>query len=159
MYLVFLLVFPLMISISLDSDMLNLENDNYLRAYVSVFDLNVSDGYYFMEILNSTDNIISKQQIIIQQKQNDQAGAHIGVILDDIPEGQYKMKIYTEFGNYTAIEPFNVTNSEIVSNISEPSILPDWIKQVFEMYSQGQISDKDLINVLEFLINEGIIKL
>jgi phosphate transport system substrate-binding protein len=37
--------------------------------------------------------------------------------------------------------------------------IPSWVKNVFIFYGQGQIGDADLINGLQFLINEGIIKL
>ncbi|HXV50718.1 MAG TPA: phosphate ABC transporter substrate-binding protein PstS [Nitrosopumilaceae archaeon] len=37
--------------------------------------------------------------------------------------------------------------------------IPDWIRNIFKFYGAGQIGDDDLINVIQFLIKEGIIKL
>ena len=37
--------------------------------------------------------------------------------------------------------------------------IPDWVRNVFKFYGDGQIGDDDLINGIQFLINEGIIKL
>jgi hypothetical protein len=36
--------------------------------------------------------------------------------------------------------------------------IPKWVKGVFGMYAQGQLSDSDLVQALQFLIKEGIIK-
>jgi len=41
----------------------------------------------------------------------------------------------------------------------EEKKLPDWVRNIFIWYAEGQIGEDDLINALEFLINEGIIKL
>jgi len=40
----------------------------------------------------------------------------------------------------------------------EEKKLPDWVRNIFIWYAEGQIGEDDLINALEFLINEGIIK-
>lgn len=37
--------------------------------------------------------------------------------------------------------------------------VPSWLKDVFKFYSEGLISDDDLINGIQFLVNEGYIKL
>jgi len=37
--------------------------------------------------------------------------------------------------------------------------IPDWVRNIFKFYGAGQIGDDDLINGLQFLIKEGIIKL
>lgn len=37
--------------------------------------------------------------------------------------------------------------------------IPDWVRNIFKFYGDGQIGDDDLINGLQFLIKEGIIKL
>ena len=42
---------------------------------------------------------------------------------------------------------------------SEESKIPAWIQNVFRFYGDGLISDGELINAIQFLVNEGIIKL
>ncbi|WP_165776463.1 hypothetical protein [Candidatus Nitrosotalea bavarica] len=37
--------------------------------------------------------------------------------------------------------------------------IPNWVKAVFGFYAQGKLSDSDLIQALQFLIQQGIIKL
>ena len=36
--------------------------------------------------------------------------------------------------------------------------IPKWVRGIFGMYAQGQLSDSDLVQALQFLIKEGIIK-
>lgn len=42
---------------------------------------------------------------------------------------------------------------------SMPSTIPVWIKGIFNYHSQGQMSDDELINAINFLVQQGIIKL
>lgn len=58
-----------------------------------------------------------------------------------------------------------VGSSSQNEEISEPEImpesqskLPDWVRNIFIWYAEGQIGEDDLISALEFLINEEIIK-
>jgi len=58
--------------------------------------------------------------------------------------------------------PFTVetiTPQKTIEQIPEPDEkkLPDWVRNIFIWYAEGQIGEDDLINALEFLINEGII--
>ena len=52
-----------------------------------------------------------------------------------------------------------------VSEIESPKIeepkqkLPDWVRNVFIWYGDGIVSEDEIINAIQFLINEGIIKI
>ncbi|MDE2588133.1 MAG: fibronectin type III domain-containing protein [Patescibacteria group bacterium] len=52
----------------------------------------------------------------------------------------------------------NSTNPYPIQNQTMTKI-PNWVKAVFGYYAQGNLSDDDLINALEFLIKQGIIKI
>ena len=39
----------------------------------------------------------------------------------------------------------------------EPELIPAWIKQIFQFYVDGVISDKELISALQYLIGQGVI--
>ena len=39
----------------------------------------------------------------------------------------------------------------------EPKLIPAWIKQIFQFYVDGIISDKELIGALQYLISQGVI--
>lgn len=51
----------------------------------------------------------------------------------------------------------NQTTSTTIPTTSAK--IPNWVKAVFGYYAQGNLSDTDLINALQFLIQQGIIKL
>jgi len=44
------------------------------------------------------------------------------------------------------------------SSITEVQKIPDWVRNIFVWYGEGQIGEDDLIGALQFLIKEGIIK-
>ena len=46
-----------------------------------------------------------------------------------------------------------------VSVVGEESKIPEWVKNIFIWYSQGQISEDEVLNAIKFLVNEGIINL
>jgi hypothetical protein len=47
------------------------------------------------------------------------------------------------------------------TSITPPTVhkIPNWVKSVFGYYAQGNLSDDDLIKALQFLIQQGIIKI
>lgn len=45
-----------------------------------------------------------------------------------------------------------------LSNFTTAQKIPKWVKAVFGFYAQGNLSDDDLIQALQFLIKQGIIK-
>ena len=47
------------------------------------------------------------------------------------------------------------------TTVAEPSEnkIPEWVKNIFTWYSQGQISEDEVLNAIKFLVNEGIINL
>ena len=47
---------------------------------------------------------------------------------------------------------------EEVIGLEIKSKIPEWVKNIFGWYSQGQIGDEELIKALQFLIKEGIIQ-
>ena len=66
--------------------------------------------------------------------------------------------------NYTqTIQPNTTqtvqTNATVPTLSSMPSKIPTWVKGIFSYYGQGQMSDDELINAIQFLIQQGIIKL
>ena len=50
-------------------------------------------------------------------------------------------------------------NATVPTLSSMPSKIPTWVKGIFSYYGQGQMSDDELINAIQFLIQQGIIKL
>lgn len=52
-----------------------------------------------------------------------------------------------------------ISEPQIITESESKTKLPDWVRNIFVWYAEGQIGEDDLINALEFLINEGIIKI
>jgi len=62
--------------------------------------------------------------------------------------------------NSFTVDTITTQQETISQQMPEPEEkkLPDWVRNIFIWYAEGQIGEDDLINALEFLINEGIIK-
>ncbi len=59
----------------------------------------------------------------------------------------------------TPVNPTDPTNpAPIPTPPGEPAHIPNWVKGIFGMYAQGQLSDNDLVQALQFLIKQGIIR-
>lgn len=58
----------------------------------------------------------------------------------------------------TPVNPTNPNPTPIPTPPGEPTSIPKWVKGIFGMYAQGQLSDSDLVQALQFLIKQGIIK-
>jgi len=58
----------------------------------------------------------------------------------------------------TPVNPTNPNPTPIPTPPGAPAAIPNWVKGIFGMYAQGQLSDNDLIQALQFLIKQGIIR-
>lgn len=57
----------------------------------------------------------------------------------------------------TPVNPTPAVPTPIPTPPGEPAHIPNWVKGIFGMYAQGQLSDSDLVQALQFLIKQGII--
>ena len=98
--------------------------------------------------------------------------------------GDYEIEVFSENGNaigtttFSIIKPSAIQMSEITEDIedtSEPESvaksienesqlentqkIPDWVKNIFILYSDGSITENELISALKFLIEQGIIEI
>ena len=79
--------------------------------------------------------------------------------------GQYS--VYAEWkGYHIGTVTFEVVENlaeitEGVETVTEESIekIPNWVRQIFIWYAAEQISESDLLNAIEFLVQQGIIEL
>ena len=53
----------------------------------------------------------------------------------------------------------NENSLQINSDLENASKIPDWVKNIFVLYSDGSITENELISALKFLIEQGIIKI
>ena len=45
------------------------------------------------------------------------------------------------------------------SSITQTPKIPSWAKNIFIWYGQDKISEDELLNAIEFLVNDGLIKI
>ena len=104
-------------------------------------------------------------------------------------QGDYDILVFTEHGSsvgnatFSIIKPsasvyqtstellaFNQTTNENDESVisestnNEPEYInakkiPDWVKNIFVLYSYDEITENELINAITFLIDQGIIKI
>ena len=108
---------------------------------------------------------------------------HTGIL-----QGDYEIQVFTEFGSavgnatFAIIKPsesitpisslelsesgnttnesnesdkINENNSELINSKK----IPDWVKNIFIMYSYDEISENELLNAIKYLIEQGIIEI
>lgn len=63
-----------------------------------------------------------------------------------------------EVGFESVSNPEPMVEPELFPNPESESKLPEWVRNIFIWYASGEIGEDDLINALQFLIKEGIIK-
>ncbi|MEJ2259157.1 MAG: hypothetical protein P8X78_01375 [Nitrosopumilaceae archaeon] len=72
---------------------------------------------------------------------------------------QSSVLIGSEAKNSVGIGPESNTASVTIPNLKSGLLIPSWIKTNAQWWSQDKISDSEYVMAIEFLINEGIIKL
>ena len=77
----------------------------------------------------------------------------------------YGIVLYANFFCTTSVEqcqsrifPFS-ENSDSGEHVVKTEKIPSWVKNIFKWYSEGTISEDEVINAIKFLINQGIVKL
>lgn len=74
---------------------------------------------------------------------------NVGTNLEETLKEQ-KERIINESGNVTTAS----TNQILEKPVKE---IPSWVREVFKMWTNGQITDTDLINGIQYLIKIGVI--
>jgi len=160
--------------------------NNMIRAEVVIENYTPSDGFYYMLLTNSTGDVVKETEILPKDKGNDMWGTQFAhMITSKVPE-TFQILIYSEYGTATATttvslletkssvqqavkevdeqtpEPEQLVTPEVIEPqlIEEPEQkLPDWVRDIFIWYAEGQIGEEELIGALQFLIEEGIIEI
>jgi len=157
-----------------------LDSDNKMvRAKVVIENFDPGDGYYFMRVSDSSGNVVKETEILPKNKGNEIWGTELAhIITNEAPE-TFQILIYTEFGTATAtttislLETKPIVQQAVKEEADEPEPvlepepevieepkqkLPDWVRNIFIWYGEGQIGEDELIGALQFLIKEGIIE-
>lgn len=160
---------------------LDLKDDNRLiRADIEIENFDPQDGYYFMKITNLfTGEVIKNSEINPTYREEGLWGMQTSYLVDDTVQniiGEYEIQIYTEFGTATTSTAFSIIDSSknpivvesagTIQELSESSeslppassLLPQWIRNIFILYAEEQISEVELMSALEYLIDQDILQ-
>lgn len=177
------------VEIILSESKMDYDSTNRLvRANVEITNYNPNDGYYFIRVTNTdTDEVIKESEILPKYIGNEVYGVKIAHLITDQVEkeeiiGDYLIEIYSEYGSATAsaifsvvdpyaalelsseqsgeLAPLVVESNELETETTPPeSKLPSWIRDIFIWYAEGTLSENELINAIEFLVNQKIINI
>jgi len=172
------------ISVSIIGDSeISVDSSKLIRADVEVKNFDpAGDGFYFMKIIQlSTGKVLSETEIQPMNRGNEIWGVQIaywldenkvGISKDDLI-GDYEMLIRTEYGTATAKTTFSILASPQsetpkslkpqIENKTEPSPeaepkVPDWVRNIFIWYGEEKISEDELLNAIQYLLDQGILK-
>ena len=158
------------ISISIEGDsVISLESTNRLiRADVEIKNFDpAGDGYYFMKITQlSTGKVLTETEILPMNRGNEIWGMPIAYLFDESNAGSstddvigvYEIQIITEHGTATAKTTFTVLSSEPLPDPEPKPKVPDWVRNIFIWYAEEKISEDELLDAIQFLIDQGILK-
>jgi len=51
-----------------------------------------------------------------------------------------------------------IEDSKLISNVEVESKIPEWVKKIALWYGQGNVSEDEFIRAIQFLIEEGVVK-
>ena len=130
-----------------------------IKIFGTVEDPRSSTWVYFT--ITEPDGKTSQVKVIASD--NGDYENYILVCCNEI--GQYS--VYAEWkGYHIGTVTFEVVENlaeitEGVETVTEESIekIPNWVRQIFIWYAAEQISESDLLNAIEFLVQQGIIEL
>ena len=134
-----------------------------------------------MKITNLfTGEVIKTSEVNPTYREEGLWGMQTSYLVDDTVEdiiGEYEIQIYTEFGTATTSTTFSIVDSsknplvveeagtiQELTESSEPSsapassLLPQWVRNIFILYAEEQISEVELMSALEYLIDQDILQ-
>jgi len=109
--------------------------------------------------LGTTANMLGNYEVIVFTEHGSVIGnATFSVIKPSEPIPQ--SPVFLEYNETsTEIDEETDQSSETESELINAKKIPDWVKNIFVLYSYDEISEDELINALTYLIDQGIIEI
>jgi len=104
----------------------------------------IIQGDYSIEVFSKNGNSIGATTFSIIKPSESSA-----IQMSEIP------KVIDNTSETESVEESN----EIESELENAQHIPDWVKNIFILYADGSITEKELLSALEFLIDQGIIEI
>jgi len=152
-----------------DPKSIAIELEQYARAsdqpqvfILEILDTKFSDRYMIIFRICAGNEKLTTPQIVVFSDIAETPTTFSGTVLapkscvehDLTIDAKNKDSIGVQF--VSSVDKNTTTNSSDEENAIKK--IPDWIKTIFKFYVEGQISENDMIEALQFLIKEGIIK-
>src|SRR6185312_7515049 len=64
----------------------------------------------------------------------------------------------TSTSSKSTVQPSSTQSSSTI-DVTKPSKIPTWVKRIFVWYGQGQVSEDELLNSVQFLVQNKLIKI
>jgi len=109
--------------------------------------------------LGTTANMLGNYDVFVfSEKGNVMGNTTFSIIKPSEPIPQPQEFLGTNETS-TEIDEEIDQSSETESELINAKKIPDWVKNIFVLYSYDEISENELINALTFLIDQGIIEI
>lgn len=127
-----------------------------ISGWVNYSDEPTSDVLLNVKISNPNGTVISEFFITSDSKGE---FAFPFELSDEDKSGDYLINIMSMCREVHRDICTHKTAEVAVSVLGEQSKIPEWVRNIFVWYAQDTISEKELLNAIQFLINEKIILL
>jgi len=130
-------------------------NNLTISGWVNYSDEPTSDVLLNVKISNPNGTVISDFFIT-----SDSKGEFVFPfeLSEDVPSGDYLINIISMCREVHRDICTHKTAEITVSVLGEQSKIPEWIRNIFVWYAEDAISEKELLNALQYLINQKIIQ-
>jgi len=138
-----------------DSLVYSYGDDLTISGWVNYSDEPTSDVLLSVKISNPNGTVISDFFITSDSKGE---FAFPFELSEDDQSGDYLINIMSMCREVHRDICTHKTAEINVSVLGEESKIPDWVRNVFVWYAENSISEKELLNALQYLINQKIIQ-
>ena len=125
-----------------------------ISGWVNYGDEATSDVLLNVKISNPNGTVISDFFITSDSKGEFEFPFELS---DDDTSGDYLVNIMSMCREIHRDICTHKTAEITVNVLGEESKIPEWVRNIFVWYAQDEISEKELLNAIQFLINEKII--
>ena len=137
-----------------DNFVYSVGDDLSITGWVEYDDAATSDVLLSVKISNPNGTVISDFFLTSDSEGKFEFPFELS---QDDPSGDYLVNIMSMCREVHREICTHKTAETTISVLGEESKIPDWVRNVFVWYAENEISEKELLNALQFLINEKII--
>ena len=138
-----------------DNLVYSIGDDLSITGWVEYDDASTSDVLLSVKISNQNGTVVSD---FFLTSDSDGKFEFPFELSDDDSPGDYLVNIMSMCREIHRDVCTHKTAEIAISVIGEESKIPDWVRNVFVWYAENNISEKELLQALQYLINQNIIQ-